>query len=229
MSILENIESILFPSKKTDRPTISYGIESGSVRHIFKTSMQAVLGFSAVIAQIKSENSIDFLELRSAEALENIQQSSYKRNYTFELSTSISSTSTLEISPKTRFIKSEVIWVDAEFYFYGTLINAGGKSKVNIHIDTEELGSITIDTPKEFLEAKEVNLLYKKYGVRAIGKQNSETGEIDRSSLKLLELIDFSPKFDAKYLKDRISKAKKNWKGVDKDQWLKKLRGGYDA
>lgn len=227
--MLDNVESILFPSKKIERPTISYGIEKGSVRHIFKTSMQAVLGFSAILAQIHTENSIDFLELRSAEALESIQQSSYKRNYTFELSTSIANSTSLEISPKTRFVKSEIVWADAEFYFYGTLVNAGGKSKVNIHIDTEELGSITIDTPKEFLESKEDNLLYKKYGVRAIGKQNSETGEIDRSSLKLIELIDFSPKFDWEYLEGRISKAKKNWQGVDKNQWLKDLRGGYDA
>jgi len=41
--------------------------------------------------------------------------------------------------------------VDAEFYFYGVLTNAGGKNKVNIHLDTEEFGSLTIHSRAEFI------------------------------------------------------------------------------
>jgi len=229
ISILESLESMLFPATKKDRPTISYSIEKGSVRHKFRTSMQAVLGFSAILGQIQHENSIDFLELKSAEAIERIQQVAYQKNYAFEISTSVQNSGAIKIDAKSKLIRSESIWVDAEFYFYGTLTNAGGKSKVNVHLDTQEFGSLTIDTPKEFLENKEDNLLYKKFGVRASGRQNSETGEIDRNSLKLIHLIHFSPKYDEEYLNERISKAKKKWQGVNKNEWLKDLRGGYDA
>lgn len=72
-------------------------------------------------------------------------------------------------------------------------------------------------------------MLYKKYGVRAVGKQNIETGEIDKSSLKLVELIDFTPKYDDEYLNSLILKAKAHWKNIDADEWLTKYRGGYDA
>ena len=52
IAILENTEDLLFPHEKRDRPTISYKIEEGSVRHILKTSIQYIIGFNAVIGQI---------------------------------------------------------------------------------------------------------------------------------------------------------------------------------
>ena len=61
------------------------------------------------------------------------------------------------------------------------------------------------------------------------GKQNIESGEIDTRSLKLIELIDYDPKFDSDYLNDLISKAKKSWKGINPDEWLLNLRGGYEV
>ena len=229
VSILQNVEDLLFPNRKIDRPLITYNIQEGSVRHIFKTPIQYIIGFSAILGQIQDSKSIDFLDLRTARAIESIQELSLQKNYEFQFSTSVKDNIELSISPKTKFYRTENIWVDAEFYFYGILTNAGGKSKANIHLDTKEYGSLTIDTGKDFLEGQEENLLYKKFGVRATGKQNLETGELDTTSLKLLELVNYSPKYDSDYLNALISKAKKSWKGVNTDEWLSNLRGGYET
>lgn len=227
-SLLQDVEDLLYPSNKKDRPLITYDIKEGSVKHIFKTSIQAIIGFSAIIGQVQANNSIDFLDIKTALAFENIQTLSIQKNYTFDIKTSLKNDYELSITPQTKFYRTENIWVDAELYFYGLLTNAGGKSKANIHLDTLDYGSITIDTGKVFLEEQEQNLLYKKFGVRANGKQNIETGEIDTRSLKLIQLIDYNPKFDNDYLNELISKAKKNWKGINPDEWLFNLRGGYE-
>ena len=153
----------------------------------------------------------------------------YQKNYEFEIRTSNIINTKLEITPNTSFLRTENIWVDAELYFYGILTNAGGKSKANIHLDTEEFGSLTIETPKKFLEGLEENLLYKKFGIKAEGKQNLETGEVDKSTLKFIELIDFNPKYNEKYLNSLIKKAKSNWQGINADEWLNEFRGEYDA
>jgi hypothetical protein len=228
-SLMQNVEDLLYPNNKKERPLITYDIQEGSVKHIFKTSMQTVIAFSAILMQVQAHNTIDFLDIRTARAIENIQNLSLQKNYSFKLKTSLKEDSELVISPSTKLFRTDNFWVDAEFYFYGVLTNAGGKSKVNIHIDTSDYGSITIDTGKDFLREQEANLLYKKFGVRAKGKQNIETGEIDTKSLELIELIDYNPSFDNDYLNHLISKAKKNWKGVNADVWLNNLRGGYDA
>lgn len=227
--ILQNVEDLLFPNSKKDRPLITYDIQEGSVRHIFKTPIQYIIGFSAILGKIQDSNSIDFLDLKTARAIESIQELSLQKNYEFQFHTSVKDNIELSINPNTKFFRSENIWVDAEFYFYGVLTNAGGKNKANIHLDTNDHGSLIINTDKNFLEGQENNLLYKEFGVRAVGKQNLDSGELDTKSLKLIELINYNPKFDLDYLNSLIAKAKKNWKGVNTDDWLSNLRGGYDA
>ena len=220
---------VLYPSNKKERPVISYNIEEGSVIHVFKTSIQAIIGFSAILVQINKHDSIDFLELKTAQAIESIQTLSYQKDFEFEIKTSVDDSPVLKINSTTSFFRTENVWVDADLYFYGTLTDAGGKNKANIHLDTEDFGLITIDTQKSFLKDQDENLLYRKFGVRAVGKQNIQTGEIDRSSLKLIGFVDFSPKYDDNYLKGLILKAKNNWKKIDPDLWIDEIRGEYDA
>lgn len=228
-NILQNIEDLLYPNNKKDRPLISYDIKEGSVKHLFKTPVQYIIGFSAILTQIQAINSIDFLDVKTARAIENIQNIALQKNYEFQIKTSISESVELIVNPTTKFFRSENFWVDAEFYFYGVLKDAGGKSKANIHIDTDDFGYLAIETGQNFLMQQEDNLLYKNYGVRASGKQNIDTGEIDTKSLKLLELINYNPKFDSDYLESLIYKAKKNWKDLDAESWLINLRGEYEA
>ncbi len=230
ISILENAENLLFPNDKKERPIISYKIEDGSVKHLLKTSIQYIIGFNAVIGQINQSMNIDFLDSNTSKAFENIQNIAKKNNYTFTLNTSLEESNVIQIDRHTQFYKTEVTWIDAEFYFYGKLINAGGKEKANIHILTDNLGTIRIDTPLVFLEKYEDNLLYKNFGIRAIGKQHAETGEIDKSSLKFIDLVDYQPAYDVNYLTTLREKAKKSWlKNIDPDTWLNEIRGGYDA
>lgn len=228
-SLLQNVEDLLFPNNKKERPLITYDIQEGSVKHIFKTTIQTVIGFSAILSQVNENQSIDFLDLKTARAIENIQNLSLQKNYEFQIKTSLKESYELQISPNTKYYRTENIWVDAEFYFYGILKDAGGKNKANIHLDTVDYGYLAIETGEDFLKEREENLLYKNFGVRAIGKQNIETGELDTKTLRLLELINYNPKFDASYLNNLISKAKKNWKGIDPDEWINNMRGTYEA
>lgn len=230
ISILENAENLLYPGDKKDRPLISYDIEEGSVKHILKTSIQFIIGFNAVIGQVNAIQDIDFLDLSTAKAFENIQNIAIKKDYSFTIKTSLENTNEVKVNRETRYIRTEAIWADAEFYFYGKITNAGGKDKANIHLLTSELGTIRVQTPISFLEDYEENLLYKSIGIRAFGKQHSTTGEIDASSLKFIELVDYQPKYDDMYLKGLRDKAKKSWlEDINPDNWLKEIRGGYDA
>ncbi len=226
MGILQNVEDLLFPNNKKERPIISYNIQTGSVKHVIKTSMQAILGFNAILSQVQNDNSIDFLEVQTARAFEYFQESAQKQNVEFTISTSIQNTAQVIINMDTKLHRSEEIWADAEFYFYGVIIDAGGKSKANIHLDTKEYGLLKIDASKQILAEYESNPLYKSFGVRALGKQNIKTGEFDQSKLRLLDIIDFNPLYKEDYIKSLIKKAKSSWGNIkDADEWLNNLRG----
>lgn len=226
--IIEQAEKLLFPGERKERPIISYRMEEGSVKNIFKTSLQAVIGFSAVLGQVYTTKNIDFLELNTAKAFETFQETAIQRDYTFEIKTSLKDSPVLKIDKSTFFYRTLENWVEAEFYFYGKITNAGGKDKANIHLVTEELGTLFIQTPQEFLAKAEENILYKTYVIRAKGKQNSETGEIDKQSLSFVEMIDYNTKYDEQYLKKLRSKAMPWLNKIDPDDWLKEIRR-YDS
>ena len=58
--ILAQASALLFPTeKRSQRPLISYEIVEGSVRHKFRTVMQSVIGFGAVLTQIRSQGQIE--------------------------------------------------------------------------------------------------------------------------------------------------------------------------
>lgn len=127
----------------------------------------------------------------------------------------------------THYYRSNALWVDAEVYFYGTLVDAGGKDKSNIRLETKDFGMVVISVDRETLKSEERNILYKEYGIQAQGKQNIETGEIDKSSLKLIKIIDYSPSFDSDYIKGLIDKVGDRFDGIDVDEYLSKIRGAY--
>lgn len=228
--ILENVENLLFPKEKKSRPLVSYDIQEGSVKHVFRTTLQYIIGFNAIIGQINNSQNIDFLDAETAKAFENFQASAIKKDYVFHIKTSLPTSNAIYITKETNLIRTEAIWTDAEFYFYGKITNAGGKDRANIHIVTDDLGTIRVQTPISFLEKYEENMLYKNLGIRAKGKQQSETGEIDTSSLDFIELIDYEPKYDEKYLKTLRDRAKKNWLGkTNPEIWLLQVREGYEV
>ena len=228
--ILENAEDLLYPASKKDRPKIAYRIEGGSVKHLLITSLQTIIGFNAILGQINQSQNIDFMDSPAALAIEYLQDTAIKKDYTFAITTSVADTQQLRIDKTTQLYRTDVAWVDAEFYFYGKVIDAGGKDKANIHLVTADNGTIKIATPINFLENYKTNILYRTFGIRATGKQHSESGEIDKNSLKFVELIDYQPMYDEQYLLGLRTSAKKSWlSSVNPEEWLKSIRGGYDA
>jgi len=226
--VLSQASSLLFPTeKRSQRPRISYEIAEGSVLHRFQTVMQTVVGFGAVLNQISSEGNIDFLHERTAVAVESLQKIAVQHDYVVTLS---AHKNQLRVDRSTHYVRSESIWVDAEFYLYGTLTNAGGKNHPNIHLDTEEFGSLRIATNREDLAAEEKNLLYRSFGARVRGRQSLQTFEMDRNSLSLIELFELDSVYSDEYLDSLADKASAAWKDVpDKDAWLKEIRGTQRA
>jgi hypothetical protein len=226
MAILKCAEDLLCPEGNHSRPLISYSILPGSVRHVFTTSEERVAEFNATIGQVNQSGNIDSLTSRMALAIETLQDVSMKKGYAFDISTSLNNSNRVRLDANTSFRRREDAWVDAEFYFYGKITDAGGKDKANIHVLTNELGLIHVQTPIDFLEQYESNILYKVMGIQATGKQHAHTGKIDPSSLKFLRLIDYQPEYDENYLNGLKERVRQSWpSSFDADSWLNEIRG----
>jgi hypothetical protein len=224
--ILTYAENLLYPNvPRTVRPVISYEMKEGSVIHRFWTSLQGVITFGAVMSMVVETGSLDGLDLKTAEAVESIQKIAREKDYKIEFSSSRNKEIGLSITAQSDFSRTDKVWAESEFYFYGQVQSAGGKTDAAIKIDVKGKGLLTIATEKDILEGLEKNLLYHNCGVRAKGRQNIDTGEIDRHSLVLVSLVDYEPKFDESYLNKLIKKASSVFEGVDADELMNELRG----
>lgn len=225
--LLDEVEVLLFPNDRRERPVISYRVEEGSVRNIFQTSVQSIASLGAVIGLVRSQGTLDVLEPRTAKAFETIQQWAIEKDYVFTLSTSTDPSDELRVDRSTAYFRSEATLVETELYLYGKVTDAGGKEKPNIHLQVEGQGIFTIEAEESFLAALENNILYHQLGIRALGRQNVRTGEIERGSLKLLELIDHDQRYEDDYLARLQVKASGWLKDIDTDQYLNDVRGEY--
>ncbi|MCB9178698.1 MAG: hypothetical protein H6590_04670 [Flavobacteriales bacterium] len=228
--LLTEVEVLLFPgSSSRDRPVISYEVQPGSVRNLFRTGVQAVAQTSAVLALVASSGTIDMLEPRTARAIEAMQRWAQEGDVAFALRTSLPGSPELIIDRTTHYLRTEAVSVETELYLYGRVVDAGGKERSNIHLQVDGQGIHVIDASKEFLEGLDKNILYHRMGVRAMGRQNLQTGEIEKNSLKLLELIDYDEHFEEAYLKRLQAKARGWLKDTDPDQYLNDVRGTYGS
>lgn len=206
--------------KDSDIP-ITYRSEKGSLKAIFTGPLETTAKFSALIGLVASSMSLDGLTTSTAKSFESLQDLSRKNNYTINVGTSLGGNQ-LTISPMTNLRRSTDSWAPAELYLYGKINSAGGKVKGTIKLDTDE-GTFSIAVSKEEL-ASWPNPIYKEYGVRVSARQNILTGEIDPSSLELIELINYKRTFDMEYIQRKIDEATPQWEGVDTDEFIRKLR-----
>ena len=227
VDLLSDVENILYPNRKVGRPDIAYSMESGSVRNIFTTTKQVAVSFAATATLILQSGNLDGLDTPTAQAFEHIQNIAKKKSYHFGFKLADSEEVLLNVTPETNYMRTASLWVDAEFYLYGILTNAGGKDKPNIHLDTKDIGHVIIATDKAILKEQERNMLYKKCGVRVSGKQRIDTGGFDKTTFRFLNFIDHDTRFNIDYLDSLMAKVGDKFKDMDVDKYISEIRGGY--
>jgi hypothetical protein len=203
--------------------------KEGSVRNLFRTGIQAVAQTGAVLGLVATSGSVDMLEPRTARAIEAMQRWAQEGDIAFTLRTSLPDSSELRIDRSTHYVRTEATAVETEVYLYGKVMDAGGKEKPNIHLHVEGQGMYEIDAAEKFLAGLDRNILYHRMGVRAMGRQDLRTGEIEKGSLQLIELIDYDEQYEEAYLKRLQTKAGSWLKDIDPDQYLNDVRGEYGA
>ncbi|MEM6631475.1 MAG: hypothetical protein AAF694_17470 [Bacteroidota bacterium] len=228
IEIFTHGRNLLFPEKsRKDSPKVTVRIESGSVRLLFMTNAADVIQVQALIGKIALDRTLNQLPKKQAEALRYFQGKAREEQLDIRLGRTDQMDRGLHFSSKTDFLPEESAWVEVEILICGRLVNAGGKTKPNIHLDTEEFGVLIIETSETILAAEEQNRLYQQQQVQIRILQNAFTGEYDTKSAQLVAFVDHNEaESPDSYLDRLIQAAASNWKRVkDKESWVKEIRG----
>ena len=221
--IISDVETFLFPTRqeKKTRSQISLDIEEGSSRNIFYVPISSVILFSGLINEIKTRESINFLDYKRQSIIYKFQTKAKSLDYSFELINSLSPESSLTINNKSDFQMTALDYFESEFYLYGEIYQEGGRNP-NLHINTEKFGNLTISASKEQLLQGEKKI-YKTYGLKVSGKKNLEDGTV--YDLKLINYIEYEPVFNRNLLNDIINKASINLNKIQNvDEWIHNLK-----
>lgn len=221
--IISDIETFLYPTReeKKLRPEITYNIEAGSAKHKFYLPVSAVILFNGLTSEIRKRNSLDFLDHKRQEVIDNFQKCAIREGFTIEFNSSLTEQPTLEINSATTYNMVAPQFYESEFYLYGEIYQEGGKTP-NIHITIPRIGNLTVAATKEQILEGEKKM-YKPYGIKVKGKKSLADGQF--SDLKLIEFIAYRPVFDKNLLDKVIEKASVNLSRIKNvDAWIDELK-----
>lgn len=133
----------------------------------------------------------------------------------------------LIIDAETVLISDESFWAETEKYFVGKVMDIGGKTKPNLHLELENGQSIVISATQEQLASSSENSLYRSVIVHILAEENIMTGNL--RNLRLQNFDSFNPRFDEAEFDNVVRKGTQAWKSIsDHNAWLDQIRG-YDA
>jgi hypothetical protein len=116
-------------------------------------------------------------------------------------------------------------WVRVERYLRGEIVDLGGKGVTNAHVVLPDGKMLTVEAPRDLIQADTVNRLYKQAMVRIRGEYNVATREY--RNVHLVEFVEHNNRLDAQALARLTERGAVAWKDVpNASEWVDGLRGG---
>ena len=209
-------------SKDVDSKRVIVSIESGSLAIEAKGLLSAPnlwrdlehLENSGSIARIDSKRAKVILKWQAA--------AKANTNRQYKLADS-SGAIVLTVSADTEFKRADDVWVHAEKYVLGVIVDMGGSKDPNIHVKTEDGRTLTISASQAQLAESEKNRMYRQELLHVSGQENLLTGELQK--MRLIAFQTYKPRFDESEFEEMVARGTRAWSNVD-DDWLENFRNG---
>jgi len=121
--------------------------------------------------------------------------------------------------------KKEAVWVAVEKYIHGRVVDWGGKTKANVHLELEDGTTLKVAATQNLLAQEEQNRLYRPALLHINAEENLLTGAIRNPVLLAFET--HQPRFDEAEFAAMVERGTAAWSGVQNaTEWLEELRGG---
>ncbi|MDP5169578.1 MAG: hypothetical protein NWR72_04985 [Bacteroidia bacterium] len=218
---------LLFPEGGKNRPQVSPQVEEGSIKFLFVTAIAAVIQVHALLSKINQTKELGILPQKQIKAIRYFANLARKESLQITLGDTTSLHQGLFLDKNTEFQPDNSAWIQVEPIVWGKVINIGGKTNPNIHLETKEFGTLIIQSSEEELADQKKNRLYHPQQLQIQISQHAHTGEYDSSSARLIKFIDYDEaESNDQYLDRLIEAGSSAWADVqDPDLWLLQQRG----
>lgn len=207
-----------------DPMQVMIAVEEGSLA-LVATGLIAATSLWADLEHLKSPNSLSQIDVKRANVIERWQAAARQnplRSYR------VADTATqvgFSINSTSDYRRLEEVWVHVEKYLHGKVIDLGGKTKANVHLEVEGGGTLMVAASQDLLAKEEQNHLYRPALLHVTAEENLLTGAL--RNLRLLAFEAHQPSYDDAEFQRMVERGTRAWADVPSSaEWVETLRGG---
>lgn len=211
-------------SRDVDTAQVQVSIESGSLA-LAASGLLAATTLWADLDHLTSPDALTLIDPKRASVLERWQavaSENPNRSYTVA---DKAGRPFFVVDARTNLAKLDDVWVQVEKYLHGKIVDMGGKTKANVHLELENGQTLTVNSSHDLLAQDERNRLYRPALLHVTAQENLRTGEL--RNLRLLAFETHQPGYDEEEFRLMVERGTKAWEDVvSETEWTDVLRGG---
>lgn len=207
-----------------DPKQVQISVENGSLAFV-ATGLLAATSLWVDLEQLKSPDSLNLIDAKRAEVIERWQAKARQNPQRSYLVANTIAQLGFSVNSSTDYRRNEQVWVHVEKYLHGRIVDWGGKTKANVHLELENGKSLMVESSQNLIAQEERNLVYHKAVLHVTAEENLLTGAL--RNLRLLAFEAHQPSFDEDEFKRMVERGTRAWAGIpDSAAWVESLRGG---
>ncbi len=218
------VEFLKGSSRDVDPAQVQVSIESGSLA-LAVSGLLAATTLWADLSHLTSPNGLTLIDPKRASVLARWQAAARENPNRGYSVADKSGRIFLKVDGRTNLTKIDEVWVQVEKYLHGEIVDMGGKTKANVHLELESGQTLTVGSSHELLAQGERNRLYRPALLHVTAEENLQSGEL--RSLRLLAFETHQPSYDEDEFRRMVERGTKAWVDVSNaTEWTDALRGG---
>lgn len=214
-------------SRDIDPGQVQVAIESGSLA-LVASGLLAAASLWHDLGQLNQSESLDHIDAKRAAIVERWQSASRQSPNRGYAVGEVQSKPLILVNAQSNFRRvADDTWVVVEKYLHGRVVDLGGKTKANVHLELENGATIIVASHQETLSKDDRNRLYRPTLLHVTAEENLGNGEL--RNLRLVAFADYEPAYDESAFNRMVERGTVAWANEpDATQWVENLRGGKD-
>ncbi|MHB1620636.1 MAG: hypothetical protein ACYCTY_11755 [Sulfuricella sp.] len=210
--------------RDVDPAQVLVSVEDGSLA-LVASGLLAATSLWADLEHLKSPDSLSLIDAKRAAVVERWQASARQSPHRRYLVADRAAQVGFSVNSASDYRRVEQVWVYVEKYLHGRIVDWGGKTKANVHLELENGKTLMVESSQNLIAQEERNLVYHMALLHVTAEENLLTGFL--RNLRLLAFEAHQPSYDEDEFNRMVERGTQAWADVaDSASWVETLRGG---
>ncbi len=174
-------------ARDVDPAEVLVSVEDGSLA-LVASGLMAATSLWADLERLKYPDSLNLIDPKRAAVVERWQASARQNPYRkYRVADTTAARIGLSVDASTDFRRVEEVWVTVEKYIHGKVLDWGGKTKPNVHLEMSDGTALKVSATQRLLVQEEQNRLYRSTLLHISAEENMLTGALRNPVLLAFE------------------------------------------